>query len=181
MAKALTPKQEKFYLAYKESGDQVEAYKVAYDTSKMKPAHITKEANKLLKHPLIAPLILSHKRKIEEKTDVTLIKVVNEISKLAFFDIRKLYDEDGRMLQPHELSDEAAAAVSGFKTRTESTGRGEDREIALIEEYKTYDKSKNLDMLMKHLGAYIEKHEHTGRNGGPIENKWVVEFVEPDE
>ena len=43
----------------------------------------------------------------------------------------------------------------------------------------TFDSSavlKGCELLGKHLKLFTDKHEHAGPNGGPIENKWIVEI-----
>lgn len=55
---ALTPKQEAFCIAMASGMNPSDAYRSAYDTSKMKPASVNKEAKKLLtENPHITPRI----------------------------------------------------------------------------------------------------------------------------
>jgi len=124
-----------------------------------------------LKKPNIEKYLTEIRTKLQERTNITLDKVVNELSKIALFDIRGIYDNEGGIIHPHNLSDDVAAVVSGFKSRREIT-RGnsdEDNSIAFIDEYKTYDKTKALDMLMKHLGGY-EKDKDIPRDDSIINN-----------
>lgn len=112
-----------------------------------------------LRKPHIEKYIQERREEAQKRNEITLDKVIKEIGKVALFDIRSIYKEDGVMLQPHELSDEAAVVVSGFKSRREIVGSGEDKEVNFIDEYKTYDKTKALDMLMKHFGGYEKDKE----------------------
>ena len=50
MAQELTPKQEKFALAYIETGNAAEAYRIAYDAENMKPVTTRRKAAELLQH-----------------------------------------------------------------------------------------------------------------------------------
>src|SRR5699024_166343 len=84
--------------------------------------------------------------------------------RLALGDLRGLYDDDGQVLSVHEWPDDVAAMVSGIDVTTASDG------ASSVTKVRTWDKTKSLDMLMRHLGAYAaDKHEHTGRDGGPNE------------
>jgi len=42
---------------------------------------------------------------------------------------------------------------------------------------KQHDKIKALELLGKHLGLFIERHEHTGKDGGPIEFRNARELL----
>ena len=111
-----------------------------------------------LTKPLITAFIEKAKAEAIEKSKITLEMVVSRISQTAFGDIRKLYNDSGVLMEPHELSDEAAAMVTSFTTKRE----GSDREgYTWVDEYKKSDPLKALDMLMKHLGGYVEKKEIT--------------------
>lgn len=77
MAKKLTKKQED-YKNFRLSGmDRQPAYKAAYSAKGMSGGSITKETEKLEKHPLIAPLLLKGSRKAAKKANVTLEMVLN--------------------------------------------------------------------------------------------------------
>lgn len=54
MARQLTKKQELFILAYREHGNQIEAYRSAYDVEKMTNEAVRVEAWRLLKNPIVS-------------------------------------------------------------------------------------------------------------------------------
>ena len=76
----------------------------------------------------IQEYIAEKQKEIQDRTNITLDTVVKELAKIALFDIRKIYDDEGYMMQPHNLSYTAAAVVAGLKSRRETSGQGEDRE-----------------------------------------------------
>lgn len=49
----------------------------------------------------------------ESRTEITQDRVLQELARIAFFDLRKLYREDGSLKAMHELDDDAAAVLSG--------------------------------------------------------------------
>ena len=142
--KILTDKQKRFCDEYLIDLNATQAaLRAGYS---QKTAFIIGHEN--LRKPNIDKYIQERMKEAQKRNEVSLDAVVEELAKLALFDIRSIYTDDGKMIQPHELSDKAAAVVSGFKSRREVTGSGEDKEINFIDEYKTYDKTKALDMLM---------------------------------
>ena len=68
----LTPKQEKFCLAYIETGNASEAYRQAYNAEKMKPAVISVKASELLANGKIAVRVSELREPAAKMAQVTL-------------------------------------------------------------------------------------------------------------
>jgi len=79
----LTKKQEAFLREYLKSLDVVQAYTAAYDVKSMTRESIRREGNDLLKHPLIAPRLVSVIRKAEAKDLLTLEKHMERLDELS--------------------------------------------------------------------------------------------------
>jgi phage terminase small subunit len=88
----LTPKQKAFVRAYLETGNATEAYRRAYDASKMTSAAIEVEAKRLLKHPLITLRLGEVNQKSEIKA---LLSLEEHMEKLAH--LRDRAEEKGQM------------------------------------------------------------------------------------
>lgn len=86
-----------------------------------------------------------------ERTMVTADKVQAEISRLAFSDIRDYYNEHGYLKLPHELTDDAAAALAGIDIE-ENFMMGD--KIGETKKIKLYDKLSALDKLARRLGMF---------------------------
>lgn len=125
-------------------------------------------AHQAMQRPRVKKAIDLGRDEIAKRFKVTEERVIQELSYLAFSDPRDVFDENGRLLNPDEWSSEAAAAISSLEVVTTSAGEGTVEHVAKL---KRWDKGKALDMLAKHLGLFVEKHEVTGKNGGPIEVK----------
>lgn len=80
----LTVKQAAFYTAMLECGNATEAYRRAYNTSKMKPESVTNAAHHLLKHPKIAAMLSAGKKKAEEAAIFGIAEVMRD-----WFDIHR--------------------------------------------------------------------------------------------
>jgi len=90
---------------------------------------------------------------LTDKTDITKERILIEMRRLALFDVRTLYDEDGNPLPVHKLSDDAAAAINGLDVV--SVGNAEVG-VGQVMKYKIPDKNKALESLAKILG-YLDR------------------------
>lgn len=79
---ALTPKQEKFCLVYIETGNASEAYRQAYNTSRMKEETVWRSAKEMLDHPKVAARIQELRAPAIEKAQVTLEQHLNDLKRL---------------------------------------------------------------------------------------------------
>lgn len=108
---------------------------------------------RLLKHVEVQKRIHKLKDKRSVRTQITADRVLEEYAKIAFSDIRRLYDGDGTLKKVTELDDDTAACVIGLDVQ----------EGALdVKKYKLADKKGALDSLGKHLGMFTDKVELSG-------------------
>lgn len=113
------------------------------------------ESSKLLRNPQIVALIEQRQQEMQKALEITTERVLAEVARLAFVDIRNLYHEDGTLKQPHELDDNTAAAIQSIDVEALFDGRGEDREhVGNLRKYKLVNKAEPLRDLMKHLGLF---------------------------
>lgn len=108
-------------------------------------------------------------RRIEINAD----KVLGEIAKLSFADIRKIFTEDGRLLPAHMLPDDIAASISSIEVVTTRVPGSEPVEVEHTSKIKFWDKRGSLELLGKHLKLFSDKLEVTGPNGGPLEFRQI--------
>lgn len=154
---ALTLKQENFVLAYLQSGNATDAYRTAYNAKGMKYGTIWVKASELLANGKIKVRLNELRKPVIEKAQLTLEKVINENAKIAFFDIRTLFDSNGNIKPVNDWDDNIGAAVSSIEVEELYVGSGKDRiNIGQTKKIKFWDKSAALDKLMKHLGGYEE-------------------------
>jgi phage terminase small subunit len=120
-----------------------------------------------------------------DRAEATVERVLKEMARLGFGDIRKAFDDDGFLKRPEEWDDDFAAAVASIEvvSRPSSEPADEEQEpqahggslkrnrntkIEYVHKIKLWDKNSALEKLAKHLGMFIERHEHTGKDGGPF-------------
>ena len=93
-----------------------------------------------------------------ERVQITQDRVLLEYARLAFFDPRKLFAENGKPKDINELDDDTAAALAGLDVMEEYEGAGESREfVGYTKKYKLANKLGALDSLGKHLGMFDGK------------------------
>lgn len=109
------------------------------------------QASRLLTKVNIQQYIKGLQEKLSKKTEITKERIVAEYAKLAFFDIRKLFNESGGLKDPEEWDDETAAAVAGLENMDMRGIEGEPAP-GVIKKVKLSDKRAALDSLCKVLG-----------------------------
>lgn len=126
-----------------------------------------------LTKPYIADAIAEAMRQRAQRTEVTADRVVLELARIGFSDMRRFTTWGARgvtLTSSEALEDDDARCVAEVSETTSQYGGSL--------KFKLHDKVGALTLLGKHLGIFPDKHEHTGKNGGPIEHThrqvWTV-------
>lgn len=149
---ALTPKQKRFVAEYLIDLNATAAARRAGYSAKT----ADRIGPELLGKTCVSEAIQQAIQEREKRTEITQDKVIQELAKLGFFDIRKLFDKDGKPLDISKLDDDTAAALVGLDVQDVSDSDG--NYVGFIKKYKMADKIKALELLGKHTGAF-EKHD----------------------
>lgn len=148
--KRLTEKQKKFVAEYLVDLNATQAA-IRAGYSKRNAGKIGPE---LLGKTRIAEAIQDQLKAREKRTLVTADRVIVELSKIAFADLKDFvqFGPDGVIILPSATVDGTVLAeVSETETQSGGTRR-----------IKLYDKLKALELLGKHLGMFVDKVEHSG-------------------
>ena len=108
-------------------------------------------ASRLLSSANVQKEIKAALDKRTARVEITQDMVLRELARVAFADLRSVYRPDGSLVPISELSDDAAASVSGVESTELSDGAGYARKL------KRWDKVRALELLGKHLGMYTDK------------------------
>lgn len=182
----LTPKQRAFVREYL---IDLNATQAAIRAGYSEKAARSVAAENLTK-PNIASAIDAAMKLRAERTDITADRVLKELAKIGFADIRKavkwqsamITEEDNpeggditviktvvtnmvQMVASEELDDETAAAIAEVSQNT--TGGVK---------IKLHDKRAALVDIGRHLGMFKDRVEHSGPNGGPIETRDISDL-----
>ena len=91
-------------------------------------------------------------------------RMLMETYKIATADIRDILDESHAIKPPSLWPDHVGKAISAIEVSEIWDGYGEDRkQIGELKKVKFYDKTKGIELMLKKLGAFVEKHEVTGK------------------
>jgi phage terminase small subunit len=156
----LTPQQETFATGVALGLSQAEAYRRAYPKSvKWKDKTVWSKASTLSAVEKVWRRVDELKTAAAKANGLTVERALREAGRLAFFDIRKLLDANGRPIPLHELDDDTAAAIQGLELAMEKSGKGEETVLTKVRRYKMVDKNAALERVFKHLNLYANEHE----------------------
>lgn len=155
----MTAKQEVFCNEYIKDFNATRAYKIAYPGCK-KDSTANVNGSKLLRNTKVQEYIEQLKENLKAEGKITQEMIIQELAKIGFSDIRKLYTEHGRLKNIQDIDDSTASAISSIESFEEYDGRGNDREyIGDTKKIKMYSKEKALELLGKQIGMFKDKVE----------------------
>lgn len=98
-----------------------------------------------------------------KRLEITADKVLAGIAKLAFYDSREFFDDDGRLRPIGELDPDHSDVISGIETMHKVTGEESDG-VTITTKIKLADRGQNLERLGKYCKLFTDKveTEHTG-------------------
>lgn len=164
----LTPKQALF----------VKEYIIDFNATRaaLKAKYSKKTARFIGAENLTKPNIRIAIQKVIEKrglrTERTADEVIDLLWKMAEYSLEDYFNisENGEITAKRfdELPKGAAKLINGIKYKKQALKKGKDEEeflnISDIE-YKMPNKDKMVELLMRHHGLLIDKHEFTGKDG----------------
>ncbi|MCQ8279876.1 terminase small subunit [Acetobacteraceae bacterium KSS8] len=147
----LTPKQRRFVDEYLVDLNGAAAAQRAGYTQNSSAVR----ASEMMAMPAIQEAIAAAQRRRSMRTGINADRVLTEIARLGFSDLRKAFSADGsRLLRPDEWSDDMAASVASMEIERRVEGKGEDAEVYHVHKIKLWDKNAALEKICKHLGLY---------------------------
>lgn len=109
-------------------------------------------------YDLVEEIKVTHiQPKLEKQFNITADRVLTELARLGFSDVRQLFNDEGALKPINELTDDVAACVSSVEVEELFDGGGKDKvQIGFTKKIKLWDKKGSLEMLGKHLGIWKE-------------------------
>jgi len=144
-----------------------------------KTAHV--QGSRLLSNVKIQQRIAELRAKREERTQVTQDKVVKELALLGFSDLKDYITIDNLTgaIQAkgfEEMPGETSRALQSIKEDRVIKEDADGKKTTVYDKvsFKMHDKIRALEILARHLGMLVERHEVTGEDGGPVKIEYVL-------
>lgn len=154
---ALNDRQQRFVTEYLKDLNATEAaIRAGYSVKTAKQI-----GSRLLTQVDVAAAIAAATAKRLSSADLTATRVLEEMRRLAFSDLRSLFDDKGNLRPIHTLTAEQAACIAGMEVIVKNAQAG-DGHTDTIHKIKCWDKPKTLEMLGKHFALLIERVELRG-------------------
>lgn len=135
-------------------------------------------------YPQVCEAILQGMEEKRKKSTIEAHHIVEELAKVGFLNVKRLFDKEGSLLPVHELPDDVACCVKEFKVsqRVGMGAKGEQVKVRTVE-VKLHDKLNALQQLANHLGFLKEVQVINTTNvvvdwGGLHGRRQIVDVVE---
>lgn len=163
----LTANQETFAASLAQGLSQAEAYRIAYPKSaNWKDEAVWSASSKLAKNSKVFVRVKALQEKACQKNEITIDRIAAELAKMAFMDVRKLFNGDGSPKSIQDLDDDTAAAVAGIDIV--QVGNSE-MGVGQIMKLKLADKKANLELLGKWKNMFPTNVNVGGQKDNPLE------------
>ncbi len=114
---------------------------------------------RLLAHVSVRSAIDAALAKRADKLEITADRVLKEIARLAFFDARNLFDEDGNPIKVPDLDEDSARAIVGMDVVMIGNA---DMGVGQVQKIKLADKKGSLELLGRHIGLFKDTLKISG-------------------
>lgn len=163
----MTPKQEQFVREYLIDLNATQAARRAGYSE----ATANEQGARLLANVSVQEAIAAAKAARAKRTEVTADRVLRELALIGFADIGEVIEvEDDGGVSVRKLDGLPKRVRRSIAELTQTTSYGKDGDKSVRLSLKHHSKTAALKMLMDHLGmASPTKHQHMGKDGGPIQ------------
>lgn len=155
-----------------------------------------KNASRLKTNEDIRARVAELQKKSADRVEVSIARVVRELSRLGFADLRKAFDDKGNLLHPSEWDDDFAASVASIEVVTKTLpgyadaeldaqphggalARKRNAKVEYVHKIKFWDKNSALEKLAKHLGMFIERVDHVSSDGSMSPTRVELVALQP--
>lgn len=160
MTGELTAKQQRFVEEYLVDLNATQAaIRAGYSEATAK-----EQGSRLLTNVNIAEAIAEAQKARSERTGITADRVLQELARIGFSDLRNCLTSEGHLVDPQDWDDDTAAAISSLEVVKTNRGEKEekDRPIEYTHKIKVWDKNSALEKIGKHLGMFVDRSHLTG-------------------
>lgn len=98
---------------------------------------------------------------LEAQHEWRVSRLLKELNDISFSEVRKLFDDNGCLLNPKDWPKEISGLVSSLSIKELYDSDGE--KVGEVKSIKMFDKLKAIELLGKDLGRFINRHEISGK------------------
>jgi phage terminase small subunit len=109
----------------------------------------------------VAAKIAEGTKRLAAKTELSAERVLLELGRIAFCDVRQFFDKSGKLKPISKLNDDQGAVLAGFSVVTGNIS-GADGHMDTIHRIKLVDKIEALRMLAQFFGLLKVQVQHEG-------------------
>ena len=158
--KKLDPKESRFVEEYlKDLDPRRSAIEAGYSETTAASKAYQWVSNRKIK-PHVFDAIDAAKQKRSKRTEITQDRVLQELAKVGFSDIRGALNSNGQLIAAQEWDDQFAGAVSSLEVVQRPSGEYDDDGKPIMEnvsKFRMWDKMNALEKMGKHLGMFKEE------------------------
>jgi phage terminase small subunit len=158
---SLPIKYQKFVAEYIKSGNLSQAARESGSTAR----NISQAGSQIYRRADVKLAIAELTAKVTEKLEISVERVLLEMARIGFADLRRVFDENGNLIDITRLDDDTAAAISSIEVVTTSKGDN----VEYVKKIRTFDKRGPLDSLGKHLGIFGADNDQRRYTDAPLE------------
>lgn len=155
----LNPRQIRFCQEYVVDLNVTQAYiRAGYEVNSSESASAA--GSKLLTDIRVKALVERLQKDKARRLEIDSDRVLAELSRLAFSNIKGIFDGSDGLLRVVDLDDDMAAAVQSVKVTKKPSGEQDEngnQQYEDVVEYKLADKKSALDLLGKHLELFVDR------------------------
>lgn len=116
-------------------------------------ASVDTQMSRLLSDAKSQIYLRNRRREMQDQTPVTRERVLQELGRVGFFDVRDLFNHDGTLRQVVDYDSVTGSAVASIEIESLSAGRGTDREeYGRVTKIKTNNKLQALEQIARIMG-----------------------------
>lgn len=170
MAKRISEKEEKFCVEVVTGVDDkggsitiTEAHRRAYPSDKMSEKTRVESASRVMNRTHVQERIADLRAQLAEKAVIDKAYVLSRLVEIDQMDAIDILNDDGTIKPVRDWPKVWRQYLSGMDVAELSSGG--DNASAVMKKIKWPDKVKNLELIGKAVGAFVEKVEHSSPDG----------------
>ncbi len=129
---------------------------------------------RLLKNAMVRAAIDARVAELSRAKGITVERVLEELGILGFIDMRDFvtFEEGGQvMLDWSHMPESASRAIQEITQEEYAEGKGKAKRVIRKTKFKLHPKTPALQLIAQHLKMLVQRHEHGGIDGKPIQTE----------